>query len=74
MVKGRIWKPKRDGFWHWQLVVREANRQARVYSGHEPTRSLAMQEMALVYQLHSIPGTGPTPFVVLGVDTPSLNV
>jgi hypothetical protein len=67
---GRVWKPRVDGYWHWQLVIRESHRQARVYSGHQPEWSVAMAEMRLQYTLHSVPGVGQTPFVVLGVDNP----
>jgi len=72
IARGRVWKPRRGGFWHWQLVIREANRHARVYSGHERQWSVAMAEMQMQYILHSVPGKGQTPFVVLGVDNPRI--
>lgn len=75
MVRGRVWKPKQDGFWHWQLVIRESTRHARVYSGHQPEFSVAHAEMRLQYLLHKTPGQNPPPFIVLGgVDNPLQNV
>lgn len=72
IVRGRVWKPRKGGFWHWQLIIHEAHRHARVYSGHEPQWRVALEEMKMQYLLHSVQSKGQTPFIVLGVDNPKI--
>lgn len=68
--RGRVWKPRHGGFWHWQLIYREGTRQARVYSGFQREWAVAHAEMRLQYVLHSGPTVTRPPMIVLGVDTP----
>lgn len=70
MVRGRVWKPGKDGFWHWQLIFWESTRHARVYSGHQREFLVAHAEMRLQYTLHSDPSVVGKRFDVLGVDNP----
>jgi len=55
MVRGHVWKPKADGRWHWQLIIREATKQAHVYSGHEVEHRAAVAAMRSAYAVHHNP-------------------
>ena len=71
MVRGRVWKPKLDGRWHWQLIVKESTAHAHVYSGHEENHPLAMAMMEFAYVQHRNPSYPVDPFrprIYLGVD------
>jgi hypothetical protein len=74
MVKGRVWKPRSDGFWHWQLIYffDDARRHARVYSGFQREWAVAHAEMRLQHVLHSGPTVTKPPLIILGVDTPKV--